>query len=88
MPQVYIRYFAGAAEAATCNEAQYEAPAQSSLQESVTMAALNAGAEPERLRQVLDVCSFLLNGHIADGSTILNTDSHCDIDVLPPFAGG
>lgn len=38
------------------------------------------------LADVLDKCSFLIDGHHANRDTSLPSD--CRVDILPPFAGG
>ncbi len=81
MTRVSVRFFAGAAEAFGATETQVEgADTVAGLIESL------AGAD-ERLRMVLDQCSFFVDG---EHSTALEKPLPEDgrIDVLPPFAGG
>ncbi len=77
----HIRYFAGAAEAASTTA---ETVPALSLGELKAALSRRHGAEFDR---VLGRCSLLVNGrHTTDGAApLVETDT---VDVLPPFAGG
>ncbi|WP_449280473.1 MoaD/ThiS family protein [Leucobacter sp.] len=81
MPQITVRYFAAAAEAAGRDEERWEAPA-------LTLDALRGELGRrygEPMRKVLRSGSFLVDGTVRrDGGEIRGTR----VDVLPPFAGG
>ncbi|MCB0831536.1 MAG: MoaD/ThiS family protein [Solirubrobacterales bacterium] len=81
MSRVSVRLFAGAAEAFGGTEAELDGVA--------TLADLSdaLAGDDARLREVLDQCSFFVDGeHQRELDTAL-PDS-CKVDVLPPFAGG
>jgi molybdopterin converting factor small subunit len=81
LSRVSVRLFAGAAEAFGSTEAELDGVA--------TLADMtDALADDDaRLREVLDQCSFFVDGeHRREFDTAL-PDS-CKVDVLPPFAGG
>ena len=83
---VTIRYFAAAADAAGTDEQTLTI--ESSL--SVADLAARVGAEhgPE-LARVLGLCSFLLDGEVAEGGDVIPAAGPGSrVDVLPPFAGG
>lgn len=81
MPQITVRYFAAAAEAAGRDEERWDAPA-------LTLDALRAELGQrygEPMRKVLRSGSFLVDGTVRrDGGEIRGAL----VDVLPPFAGG
>lgn len=76
-----VRFFAGAAEAASVDTAVIEAATIGELRARLV---IDFGAEFER---VLALCSLLVNGARAtdDAVTVAARDT---VDVLPPFAGG
>jgi len=76
-----VRFFAGAAEAASTEGATVAAGTIGELR-----ARLVESYGPEFAR-VLGLCSLLVNGSRAtdDAARLAETDS---VDVLPPFAGG
>ena len=81
MSQVSVRLFAGAAEAFGGSEAVIE--------EARDLAGLitELAAEDPRLREVLEQCSFFIDGeHHRSLDAALPDGSR--VDVLPPFAGG
>jgi molybdopterin converting factor small subunit len=86
MAKVTIRYWAAAKEAAGTPEESVEAGTLA----AALAAALAGRAAPDRLRQVIDRSSFLVNAlpvrRAAAAETIL--DDGATIEVLPPFAGG
>lgn len=83
-PVVNLKYFAAAADAAGRDEETM------SFEPGATVADLQAelgerhGAQ---LAGVLELCSFLLDGEVADPAQVL-PGGEVRIDVLPPFAGG
>jgi molybdopterin converting factor small subunit len=80
--QLTVRYFAGARAAAGTGEEA--APAGLDLDGLVVLLAERHG---ERLRSVLGVASFLVNGLAChDRQAVLPAGA--TVDVLPPFAGG
>ncbi len=81
MSQVNVRLFAGAAEAFGSGEAEVrDIPDLASLINELS-------GDDGELRRVLGKCSFFVDGeHHRDLQTAL-TDG-CQVDVLPPFAGG
>lgn len=78
-----IRYFAGAAEAAGVDEERVDADFE------VTVADLieQLGADRERLADVLQVATLLVDGRAARARTEF-VPPGAQVDVLPPFAGG
>ena len=78
-----IRYFAGAAEAAGADTTEVAVSSGSTLAEVVR--ALGEGNP--RLAQVLEHCTFLLDGRAAPSLSV-PLESIGAVDVLPPFAGG
>lgn len=89
-PDVRVRLFAGAAEAAGTAELKAEAGSLGDLIERIVEAAVLSGADAPggaEIRAVLGRCSFLIAGQRTDDlSTPLTAGS--SVDVLPPFAGG
>lgn len=90
MSPVSVRLFGGAAEA--FGESEVKAPPAGTLAGLLEWLAENgpggqSAAERERLRDVLDQCSFFIDGeHHKSLDAALPGD--CKVDVLPPFAGG
>lgn len=80
MEQVNFRLYAAARDAAGTGEISI---APSSLEELLR----EISQDNARLSQVLERCSFLVDGAIChDRSTVIRAGS--TVDVLPPFAGG
>lgn len=82
MSRVTVRFFAGAAEAYGGVEADVD--------EVATLAELIgslASGRDARLREVLDQCSFFIDGE-HHRSLDVELPEGCRVDVLPPFAGG
>ncbi|WP_053382535.1 MoaD/ThiS family protein [Leucobacter celer] len=81
MPQITVRYFAAAADAAGRDEERWDAQAP-------TLDALRSELGQrygEPMRKVLRSGSFLVDGTVRrDGGEIRGSL----VDVLPPFAGG
>ncbi len=90
MSQVSVRLFGGAAAAFGAQEV--EAGPVDDLAGMVEWlsregAERSGSPDPERLREVLDQCSFFVDGeHYRSLGTSL--PDGCRVDVLPPFAGG
>ena len=81
MSQVSVRFFAGAAEAfGTGRTAVDGATDLAQLVETL------AGGDA-RLREVLDQCSFFVNGEHCRELDVKLPEA-CEVDVLPPFSGG
>ena len=78
---VTVRYFAGAAEAAGCEQEAVEASTLGSLRDA--MVTLHGDA----LARVLGRCSLLIDGQRADAPAT-PVPAGATVDVLPPFAGG
>ncbi|MFT4263985.1 MAG: MoaD/ThiS family protein [Nocardioides sp.] len=78
MPEITVRYFAGAKEAAGTESERLHA---------ATLADLKGvlGAR-DGLRAVCLASSFLVNGAQAEPDALLPEGAQ--VDVLPPFAGG
>ena len=89
MAKVTIQYWAAAKEAAGVAAESVEAQ---TLAEALDVILARRGGEPgtERLRSVLAVSSFLVNGAPAGrrGPADLVLPQAARIEVLPPFAGG
>lgn len=91
MPEVTIRYWAAAKEAAGTPEESVSAVTLAEAIDTV-LAIRSAGAQAgdSRLRDVLARSSFLVNGtraDKADAQAVTLSDGSL-IEVLPPFAGG
>ncbi len=86
MAKVTIRYWAAAKDAAGTPEESVEAETLA----SALAVALAGRASPDRLKQVMERSSFLVNAlpvrRVAAAGTIL--EDGATIEVLPPFAGG
>jgi molybdopterin converting factor small subunit len=81
LSRVSVRLFGGAAAAHGGSET--EISGVSNVAELVE--SLSTGNE--QLREVLDQCSFFIDGeHHRTLDTVL--PESCQVDVLPPFAGG
>ena len=81
MSRVSVRLFAGAAEAFGGPEAEVDGVTTlTGLVDALT-------DDDGRLREVLDQCSFFVDGeHERQLDAAL--PEACQVDVLPPFAGG
>lgn len=99
MNQVSIRLFGGAAEAFGSAEARGATAATlaevadwlvSDCEDRVRRGAdrlAGSSADPVRLREILEQCSFFVDGeHHRSPDTPVPDGSQ--VDVLPPFAGG
>ena len=91
MAIVTLRYWAAAKDAAGVAEDKVEAHTLAdALAGGVAAAAERPGDYAERLRQVMERSSYLVDGQPAGtrppDSIIVTADSV--IEVLPPFAGG
>jgi len=75
-----VRYFAGAAEAAGTDVEQLAAGTVGELR------AIMLAHHGDRLAQVIDRCSILVDGVRSDDAATLQASDV--VDVLPPFAGG
>lgn len=78
-----IRYFAGAADAAGCEESTLAGP----LGVTSLRSALVEEHGPEFAR-VLGLCSLLADGVRLDADSSTEVPDSATVDVLPPFAGG
>ena len=84
-PSVSVRLFGGAAEAFGATEV--ESASGETLASLVGWLIDNAATDRARLREVLDQCSFFVDGdHCRELDTRLPAGAR--VDVLPPFAGG
>ena len=84
MNLVTVRYFAAVKQAATVAQDQVAA---SSLAEALEQVRHQHGP---RFAEVLAVCSFLVDGTpvgARDHATV-SLGAGCQVDCLPPFAGG
>lgn len=75
-----VRYFAGAAEAAGTEVEQLAAGTVGELR------AVMLAHHGDKLAQVIDRCSILVDGVRSDDAAALQESDV--VDVLPPFAGG
>ncbi|MQA16633.1 MAG: MoaD/ThiS family protein [Pseudonocardiaceae bacterium] len=84
MPEVTVRYFAGARAAAGVTSEVIELPDDARVSDVLEVVRLRHGDD---LKRVLGACSFLL-----DAFTVHDLDTPvaagAELDVLPPFAGG
>lgn len=78
---VTVRYFAGAAEAAGCEQEAVEASTLGDLRDAIVT------LHGDSLARVLGRCSFLVDGRRADAPAA-PVPAGATVDVLPPFAGG
>ena len=78
MPEVTVRFWAGAQRAAGTTEQTAEASSIGELRASL--------AQRRELEKVCAVATFLVDGDPASDATTL--DAGAVVDVLPPFAGG
>lgn len=77
----YVRLFAAAAEVLGTDALTIEASNTGELRQKLK------DSSGITVRNIIDQCSLLVDGSIADDDTTgLNLDSR--VDVLPPFAGG
>lgn len=82
MAQVVLRYWAGAKAAAGV-----ESTTRSAATVDAALAA--AGAESERLAEVLRRSTFLIDGRVLrQDERRRPLESDVTVEVLPPFAGG
>ncbi|MDO5747243.1 MAG: hypothetical protein Q4P66_06265 [Actinomycetaceae bacterium] len=88
MPTLTVHFFAGAAQASGCERADVPFDTAMTIYEGALQAGLKQGAHKDDLSKVLSVSSFLVDGTLHKGSTVLNTPADTRVDVLPPFAGG
>ncbi len=79
-----IRYFAAARAAAEVGEEELDA---TTLAEALATVRAQHG---ERLVQVLDVCSFLVDGDPVGSRahSTIELSASSVVDCLPPYAGG
>lgn len=80
-----VRYFAAAADAAGRDEETITVQPGTTIDQVRTDLGQRHG---EQLAQVLQLCSFLLDGQAAEAQESLPESQRAQIDVLPPFAGG
>ncbi len=88
MSRVSVRLFAGASEAFGAPQTEVEsASTLTGLVDCLVESARAAGRDDRRLREVLDQCSFFVDGehHTSPDAAL---PEECRVDVLPPFAGG
>lgn len=81
MSRIKVRLFAGAAEAFGRSGTTVEGVS------GLTGLVTELAGDDLRLREVLDQCSFFVDGEhhrSLDGEL----PDECEVDVLPPFAGG
>ena len=79
-----VRYFAGAKAAAGVGDERLTLPAESTVDDVLTVVRERHGAQ---LARVLTASSFLLDG-VAVRDTSVPVTAGSELDVLPPFAGG
>lgn len=80
MGKVIVRFYAAARDAAGSTEMSVNPSSLTELLRGISQ-------DNARLSQVLERCSFLVDGAIChDRSIEIHTGS--TVDVLPPFAGG
>lgn len=77
-----IRFFAGAAEIAGCEQVEVTVPGDYPLAQ-----AIQSGVSAD-LSQLLAVSSFLSDGVLASANSKVKELPADQVDVLPPFAGG
>lgn len=82
MSRISVRLFAGAAEAFGGTETELEG-----VTDLAGVADALARGRDERLREVLDQCSYFINGEHCTKTDVPVPDG-AQVDVLPPFAGG
>jgi molybdopterin converting factor small subunit len=84
VPQVIVRYFAGARAAAGVAEEQVNLADAATVEDLLALLRERHG---KPLRKVLEASSFLLDSvAVRDRATALADGAA--LDVLPPFAGG
>jgi molybdopterin converting factor small subunit len=84
VPQLTVRYFAGARAAAGVPDESFEVPGAPTVADVLTLVHERHG---EPLARVLAAASFLLDG-VAVRDRGVQVPSGAQLDVLPPFAGG
>lgn len=82
---VKIRYFAAAADAAGRDDESITIELPSTVDDLRRILGEQHGAE---LARVLELCSFLVEGHAVEAAEALPQQDEIRVDVLPPFAGG
>lgn len=80
MEKVIVRFYAAAREAAGMSEISVRAGSLAEILRDISQ-------ENARLTQVLERCSFLIDGAICHDRNI-EVPPGSSLDVLPPFAGG
>lgn len=78
---VTVRFYAGARAVAGTNEESVDADDIPALLDQL------GRRHGERMRQVLDASTLLVNG-VAATDRYANMAAHSIVEVLPPFAGG
>jgi sulfur-carrier protein len=84
VPQLTVRYFAGARAAAGVPDENFEVSGAPTVADVLTLVHERHG---EPLARVLAAASFLLDG-VAVRDRGVQVPSGALLDVLPPFAGG
>ncbi|MFD9733592.1 MoaD/ThiS family protein [Umezawaea sp. NPDC059074] len=84
MPELTVRYFAGARAAAGVPDERFEVVGSPTVADVLTVVHERHG---EPLAKVLAAASFLLDG-VAVRDRGVAVRSGALLDVLPPFAGG
>jgi molybdopterin synthase sulfur carrier subunit len=84
MVTIVVRYFASARAAAGVDEEKVTLPDGAHVADAV---ARLRELHPEKLPQLLEAVSYLLDGVAVRDLTKPLTDA-AELDVLPPFAGG
>jgi molybdopterin synthase sulfur carrier subunit len=79
-PEVLVRLFAAAADAAGATEFRVQAASLTELRVVLTV-------DRPGLQAVLDRCSFLVDGTVVRSGD-RDLSGVATVDVLPPFAGG
>jgi molybdopterin synthase sulfur carrier subunit len=84
VPDVTVRYFAGARAAAGITSEVLELPDGARVSDALESVRLRHGDD---LKRVLGACSFLLDA-VAVRDLDAPIPAGAELDVLPPFAGG
>jgi molybdopterin synthase sulfur carrier subunit len=84
VPDVTVRYFAGARAAAGVTSEVFELPDGARVSDALESIRLRHGDE---IKRVLGACSFLLDA-VAVHDLDTPVTPGAELDVLPPFAGG
>lgn len=82
MSRISVRLFAAAAEAFGASETEV-----TDVTDLAGVVGALAEGRPERLRAILDQCSFFIDGEHRTSLDVAVPDG-ARVDVLPPFAGG